>query len=80
MDQSDSHPERRIDLLAAEEEGQGRCKPWLGVYFRCAHAYVRVFRNKAGTGYLARCPRCARPVRFSVGPHGIEERWFEVSC
>jgi hypothetical protein len=59
-------------------EGSGR--PWLGVRFACSGAYVRVYRNAAGTEYLARCPRCGKSVRFAVGPGGTGQRFFEVRC
>lgn len=63
------------------DAGQSRSeRPWLGVYFQCAGAYLRVLRNASGTGYLARCPRCSRTVQFRVGKGGTAQRFFEVSC
>lgn len=64
----------------AEADQSRTERPWLGVYFRCAGAYLRVVRNASGTGYTARCPRCARLVRFRVGTGGSPQRFFEVSC
>lgn len=55
-------------------------RPWLGVRFRCAGAYLRVFRTADGSEYRATCPRCARCVRFAVGNGGTDQRFFEVSC
>jgi hypothetical protein len=55
-------------------------RPWLGVRFLCSGAYQRVYRNPAGTAYIATCPRCGRSVRFDVGPGGTSQRFFEVSC
>jgi hypothetical protein len=55
-------------------------RPWLGVRFACSGAYLRVYRNAAGTEYLARCPRCGKSVRFAVGPGGTGQRFFEVWC
>jgi hypothetical protein len=55
-------------------------RPWLGVRFACSGAYLRVYRNAAGTEYLARCPRCGKSVRFAVGPGGTGQRFFEVRC
>jgi len=83
MGQAGGQGDWRIDLLAGDgvaEPGGSAGRPWLGVYFKCAHAYVRVFRNAAGTAYQARCPRCARTIRFAVGAAGTERRTFEVSC
>ena len=59
---------------------QGGDRPWLGVRFVCANAYVRVYRNKDGTAYLARCPKCGESVRFAVGVGGTPQRFFEISC
>lgn len=55
-------------------------RPSIGVYFRCANAYVRVFRNPQGTAYLARCPKCSKTKTFRVGPDGSSQRQFEISC
>lgn len=55
-------------------------RPWLGVKFLCAGAYLRVYRNAEGTAYLATCPRCGKQVRFRVGAGGSNQRFFEVSC
>ena len=66
-------------------EGQGGGagtggRPWIGVQFVCAGKYVRVFRAPDASGYLARCPTCARTMWFRVGSGGTSERFFEVSC
>jgi len=55
-------------------------RPWLGVRFVCAGAYQRVYRNADNTAYLARCPRCAKTIRFRVGGGGTDQRFFDVSC
>ena len=65
--------------------GQGESKakepsPWLGVKFVCAGAYLRVYRNRAGTAYTANCPKCGKCIRFRVGEGGSSQRFFEVSC
>lgn len=57
---------------------QGR--PWLGVRFTCAGAYIRVYRQPDGSRYIARCPRCGRSAIFRVGPDGTGSRQFEISC
>jgi hypothetical protein len=55
-------------------------RPFLQVYFRCANAYLRVYRSADGRRYLARCPRCGKQVTFQVGEGGTSQRQFEVSC
>ncbi len=79
-------PGRTISLLEGSD-GPGRrsgpgadARPWIGVRFRCAGAYLRVLRNKDATAYLASCPRCGKRIRFRVGPGGTDQRFFEVSC
>lgn len=76
---------RTISLLEGsqgpERPGRpGEARPWIGVRFRCAGAYLRVLRNKDATAYLASCPRCGKRIRFRVGPGGTDQRFFEVSC
>ncbi len=82
-----NQPGRTISLLQANPQppggdggGQDGQRPWIGVRFLCAGAYIRVARNKEGTGYLAACPRCGKRVRFRVGSGGTDQRFFEVSC
>lgn len=58
----------------------GPSRPFIGVLFRCAASYQRVYRDRTGTRYLARCPRCGKTVRFVVGEGGTNERFFEVEC
>jgi hypothetical protein len=55
-------------------------RPWLGVRFTCAGAYVRVYRSADGSCYRALCPKCSRCVKFEVGHGGTDQRFFEVSC
>jgi hypothetical protein len=50
------------------------------VRFVCSGQYVRVLRDAGGTHYLARCPTCAKTVRFRVGPGGSDQRIYDVSC
>ncbi|RMD60444.1 MAG: hypothetical protein D6824_09510 [Planctomycetota bacterium] len=55
---------------------QGR--PWLMIWFRCCHAYARVYRNRTGDAYVGRCPRCLGQVRIPVGERGTTRRMFEA--
>lgn len=66
-----------LDTTVGEHDA---LRPYLGVYFRCANRYVKTFRSVDGSEYVARCPVCAKPVRFRVGPGGTAQRFFEVSC
>lgn len=77
-----SRQPRTISLIGGREPQppKGAERPWIGVRFVCAGAYVRVYRNVEGTGYLASCPKCGRRMRFRVGAGGTDQRFFDVSC
>jgi hypothetical protein len=64
----------------APEDGQPGARPFLMVTFTCAGAYQRVYRAADGTHYMARCPKCAKTMRFVVGSGGTGQRAFNVSC
>ncbi len=49
---------------------------FLGVHFTCCRVYTRVYVNRDGAQYIGHCPRCARRVKFQVGPGGTDERFF----
>lgn len=78
----------RLDIVecAPRQAGGGSGKggadgrPWISVMFDCANAYQRVFRNADGSAYIARCPKCAKDIRFVVGSGGTPQRQFHVSC
>jgi len=55
-------------------------RPYLQLWFRCSGQYARAYRNADGTGYLGRCPTCAKSIRFRVGQGGTSERFFEINC
>ena len=53
MDGSDQTP-----VCQGPPGGRHKARPWLGVHFTCAGVYLRVYRNRFGTGYRATCPQC----------------------
>lgn len=76
---------RQLDLSseAPAPPGTGEAaaeqRSFLGVRFDCCGIYARVYKNAAGDAYEGRCPKCAQPVRFDVGPGGTSSRFFSVS-
>lgn len=67
-------------LGGAERERARDQRAWLGLQFVCARAYVRAVKDRDGRGYTGRCPKCARVVRFAIGPGGTSDRFFRVDC
>jgi hypothetical protein len=70
----------RLDVTAGrpEETSAAAVRPFLQVLFNCCRVYQRVYQTADGGGYLGRCPRCGRAVRFTVGPGGTDARQFVV--
>jgi hypothetical protein len=48
------------------EKPQGEKRKFLGVWFECCHAYGRLYKNKAGTKYIGRCPKCLRSLSVEI--------------
>ena len=55
-------------------------RPFLGVHFAACRVYGRLYRNREGTAYEGRCPRCGGFVRVPVGAHGTGQRFFIADC
>lgn len=51
-------------------------KPFLGIMFQCCHAYRRIYRNREGTAYEGRCPRCGMRARVPIRSNGTSRRFF----
>jgi hypothetical protein len=66
------------DTSASASAHSLRGRPWLAVQWKCCGVYSRVYRNREGTAYDGRCPRCGRPVHVNVGPGGTTARFFEA--
>lgn len=60
-----------------EEKNENKLN-FLGVMFNCCSVYTRIYKNKDGTAYVGRCPRCLKNVRIPVGQGGTSERFFNV--
>jgi hypothetical protein len=71
----------KLDISGAtapEKSSANRDRPFLSVHFACCGVYCRIYRNRDGSAYEGRCPRCMRPVKFIVGAGGTDQRSFIV--
>jgi len=53
-------------------------KKFLGIYFECCNTYGRIYKNKEGTHYTGRCPRCLRSIKVPIGEGGTNSRFFRA--
>ena len=51
-------------------------RKFLGIWFDCCHTYGRLYKNREGTAYVGRCPKCLRPVNVKIGGDGTSRRFF----
>ena len=79
----DVDPPYHLDLEGVDDPNQGVAndgslwgRPWVGIRFDCCDVYTRAYRNREGTAYRGRCPRCMRSVTLRVGPDGTDARFF----
>jgi len=60
------------------EDKKYESKKFLGIMFNCCNVYARIYKNKEGTAYVGRCPRCMRSVKVKVGEGGTNTRFFNA--
>jgi hypothetical protein len=72
----------KLDLSSADvpssSEKPSAKRPYISVRFACCGVYQRIYRSADGARYEGHCPKCAKPVRFKVGPGGTDARFFVV--
>lgn len=60
------------------EEKTPKQKNYLGIMFNCCSTYGRIYKNKEGTAYVGRCPRCMRSIKVPIGKEGTSQRFFNA--
>jgi hypothetical protein len=69
---------RCIHARKPSSPASGTAKRFLMVWYRCCHAYGRMYRNSQQTMYVGRCPKCGARVQARIGPDGTNQRCFEA--
>ena len=54
----------------------GEKRQFLGVMFECCNVYGRIYKNKEGSAYEGRCPKCLKQVIVRIGKGGVNNRFF----
>lgn len=70
----DASHESRQDAFPGAMQG----RPWIAVRWQCCSAYSRIYRNRAGSAYEGRCPKCGTSAKATVGPGGTNNRFFNA--
>jgi hypothetical protein len=74
-----SKPAAPDPARGAAGERPGPAVPFLMIWFRCCHAYGRLYKDRDGTRYHGRCPKCLASCEVPVGDGGTSRRIFEAS-
>lgn len=61
-----------------EQKPEEKKSNYLGINFTCCSVYSRIYKNKEGTAYVGRCPRCMRSIKIAVGEGGTSARFFNA--
>ena len=61
-----------------EEEKAPKKREYLDIMFDCCNVYSRIYKNKEGTAYVGKCPKCFRTVTIKVGKGGTNQRFFNA--
>ena len=67
------YPECVEATISAKKAGSRR---YICVLFECCSVYIRIYRDRNGSAYIGRCPRCLRQVRVKIGQGGTDTRFF----
>ena len=68
--------------MQEDDTNKPQKRQFLGVWFECCHAYGRLYKNKEGTCYRGRCPKCLRSVRVPIDRNSdsaTDRRFFRGS-
>lgn len=64
--------------MVDKDENKSNKSNYLGIMFNCCNIYARIYKNKDGTAYVGRCPKCLRTVKVPIGEGGTNVRFFNA--
>ena len=64
--------------MSKEKKAIKKQTNFLGIMFKCCNIYGRIYKNKDGTAYVGRCPRCMRSIKVPIGEGGTNSRFFNA--
>ncbi len=68
--------------MADEDNQEQQKRKFIGVWFECCHTYGRLYKNKEGTLYRGRCPKCLRSIQVRIdsnNENATNRRFFRGS-
>jgi hypothetical protein len=73
-----SKKNRKILMKQESKQEDKNNLNFLGIMFNCCGVYGRIYKNKEGTAYVGRCPKCMRRITIKVGEGGTSQRFFNA--
>lgn len=64
--------------MPEEKEPNNPKSNYLGIMFNCCGVYARIYKNKDGTAYIGRCPKCMKTIKVPIGKGGTNQRIFNA--
>ena len=61
---------------SSQGEGPSSGRKCIYVFFKCCGVYSHVYKNRQGTAYEGRCPKCLAPAKALIGEEGTDRRFF----
>lgn len=53
-------------------------RKYLGIMFQCCNVYGRIYKNREGTAYVGKCPKCFKNIVIPIGNGGTDKRFFNA--
>ena len=58
------------------EKENSQKRAYISIHWKCCKAFSRIYKNRDGSAYEGRCPRCAAHLRVPICKGGTTQRIF----